>query len=426
MSISAFDGAAGCGKTYSAIEQLRAELLTSPLRDSQRVLALTYMHGARVRLDDQLEQLQELRGRYEASTLDSLAWRICRRWHSRIRQFGHAIPLADDYDANCELAAKLLADNDVRMWVASAYPIILVDEAQDLEVGRLAIIDELLKSCCILLAFDEFQCLNAKNRPVAVTSWIKTKCNPVTLEGNKRTSLTNLLSAARQIRGSEPITVNGSSFTIVVAPSNRKVGPVWAAATIGYEILKGGTFAILTPSKEAPYARDIVKLLQTRPVGKKKNIGPFSIQWEGAGDDRASDARKLILGSEKYTLLEADALLTAFPDVPSAAMTLAMLERLRGARGITTFSNATVVEILDRQMASARQFTRRRSSSRLAMTIHQAKNREFDRVAVIWPYQIPPNADDRRRLLYNAVTRARMSCVVVVQNASLKSQAPFT
>jgi hypothetical protein len=69
MSISAFDGAAGCGKTYSAIEQLRAELLTSPLRDSQRVLALTYMHGARVRLDDQLEQLQELRGRYEASTL---------------------------------------------------------------------------------------------------------------------------------------------------------------------------------------------------------------------------------------------------------------------------------------------------------------------------------------------------------------------
>jgi hypothetical protein len=426
MSISAFDGAAGCGKTYSAIEQLRAELVANPLQNSQRVLALTYMHGARIRLDDQLEQLQELKGRYEASTLDSLAWRICRRWRSRLRQCGRSIPPADDYDANCELAAKLLIDNDVRMWVASAYPIILIDEAQDLEVGRLAIIDGLLKSCCILLAFDEFQCLNTKNRPVAVTSWIKTRCNPVTLEGNKRTTATNLLSAARQIRDGEPITINGGSFRIVVAPSNSKVGPVWAAATIGYEMLKEGTFAILSPSKEAPYAKDIVKLLQTRPVGKKKNIGPFSIRWEGAGDDRAGDARKLILGSQTHTLPEADALLAAFADVPSAAMTLAALKRMRDARGVAMFSSATVVEIFDRQIASARQFTRRRSGGRLAMTIHQAKNREFDRVAVIWPYKIPPSADDRRRLLYNAVTRARMSCVVVVQNASLKSQAPFT
>ena len=271
MSISAFDGAAGCGKTYSAIEQLRAELVANPLQNSQRVLALTYMHGARVRLDGQLEQLQELKGRYEASTLDSLAWRICRRWRSRIRQFGHPIPLADDYDANCDLAAKLLADNDVRTWVASAYPIILIDEAQDLNAGRLAIIDGLLKSCCILLAFDEFQCLNSNNRPAAVISWIKTRCNPVTLKGNKRTTQSNLLSAALQIRDSEPvITINGGSFTIVVAPSNSKVGPVWAAATIGYEILKGGTFAILTPSKEAPYAKGIVELLQTRPVGKKR------------------------------------------------------------------------------------------------------------------------------------------------------------
>lgn len=426
MSISAFDGAAGCGKTYSAIEQLRAELGASPLQNSQRVLALTYMHGARFRLDDQLEQLQELKGRYEASTLDSLAWRICRRWRSRIRQLGHSIPLADDFDTNCELAAKLLADNGVRMWVASAYPIILIDEAQDLEVGRLAIIDELLKSCCVLLAFDEFQCLNAKNRPVAVTSWIKSRCNPVTLEGNKRTAVTNLLSAARQIRGSEPITVNGGSFRIVVAPSNSKVGPVWAAATVGYEVLKGGTFAILTPSKEAPYAKDIVELLQTKPVGKKKNIGPFSIRWEGSGADRADSLRKLILGKETYTLPEADALLTAFTDDPSAAMTLAALKRMRDARGVAMFCSATVVEILDRQIVSARQFTRRRSGGRLAMTIHQAKNREFDRVAVIWPFKIPPSADDRRRLLYNAVTRARLSCVIVVQNKSLTSESPFT
>src|SRR5260221_638408 len=82
--------------------------------------------------------------------------------------------------------------------------------------------------------------------------------NPVTLTGNKRTTQSNLLAAARQIRDNEPITINGGSFTIAVAPSNSKVGPVWAAATVGYEILKGGTFAILTPSKDAPYAKGIV------------------------------------------------------------------------------------------------------------------------------------------------------------------------
>lgn len=423
MSISAFDGAAGCGKTYSAIEQLRAELVANPLQDSQRVLALTYMHGARVRLDDQLEQLQELKGRYEASTLDSLAWRICRRWRTRIRHFGYTIPKADDYDANCELAAKLLADNDVRMWVTSSYPVILIDEAQDLEAGRLAIVDELIKSCCLLLAFDEFQCLNPKNRPVAVSAWIRTKCNPVLLAGNKRTTESNLLLAAQQIRESKPISVNGGSFRIVAAPSNNKVGPVLGAATIGYEMLKGGTFAILSPSKDATYAKDIIELLQTKRVGKK-NIGPFSIRWEGE-DDRTGDVRKLILDTDIYAFPKVDALLRSFPDIPAAVATLASLKRVQGARGVDTFSGATIIEVFDRQISAAKQFTRRRSGGRLAMTIHQAKNREFDRVAVIWPYKIPPSADDRRRLLYNAVTRARMSCVVVVQHASLINQPPF-
>src|SRR3979490_2442976 len=64
------------------------------------------------------------------------------------------------------------------------------------------------------------------------------------------------------------VRANGASFKIVTAPSNKAAGPVLAAATIGVEILKGGTFAILTPSKAAPYAKGIVDLLQTRTFGK--------------------------------------------------------------------------------------------------------------------------------------------------------------
>lgn len=60
-----------------------------------------------------------------------------------------------------------------------------------------------------------------------------------------------------------------------------------------------------------------------------------------------------------------------------------------------------------------------------AMTVHQAKNREFDGVVVLWPYQLGGDAEHKRRLLYNAVTRARGWCTVVVQNDNLLASAPF-
>ncbi len=59
------------------------------------------------------------------------------------------------------------------------------------------------------------------------------------------------------------------------------------------------------------------------------------------------------------------------------------------------------------------------------MTVHQAKNREFDRVALIWPYQVTAEPDDRRRIFYNAITRARTSCLVIVQDERLKGLPPF-
>jgi superfamily I DNA/RNA helicase len=50
-----------------------------------------------------------------------------------------------------------------------------------------------------------------------------------------------------------------------------------------------------------------------------------------------------------------------------------------------------------------------------AMTIHQAKNREFGTVILLWP-QIGSKWTvlQQRRLLYNGVTRAKKSCVIVV------------
>jgi superfamily I DNA/RNA helicase len=59
------------------------------------------------------------------------------------------------------------------------------------------------------------------------------------------------------------------------------------------------------------------------------------------------------------------------------------------------------------------------------MTIHQAKNREFESVIVLWPYEVVGSADRKRRLLYNAITRAKQQALVVVQNPARLMKPPF-
>lgn len=62
----------------------------------------------------------------------------------------------------------------------------------------------------------------------------------------------------------------------------------------------------------------------------------------------------------------------------------------------------------------------------LAMTVHQAKNREFEGVVVFWPYTVGGDVEHKRRLLYNAVTRAQRWCAVVVQNSKPPLPEPFS
>ncbi|MDH3378769.1 MAG: ATP-binding domain-containing protein [Gammaproteobacteria bacterium] len=50
------------------------------------------------------------------------------------------------------------------------------------------------------------------------------------------------------------------------------------------------------------------------------------------------------------------------------------------------------------------------------MTIQQAKNREFDHVIVLWPYTVPNENNQKRRLLHNAIARTKRSCIVLAQS----------
>ena len=59
------------------------------------------------------------------------------------------------------------------------------------------------------------------------------------------------------------------------------------------------------------------------------------------------------------------------------------------------------------------------------MTVHQAKNREFHSVIVLWPYEVTGTKERQRRLLYNAITRAKYRALVVVQNPNRLDHPPF-
>jgi superfamily I DNA/RNA helicase len=54
------------------------------------------------------------------------------------------------------------------------------------------------------------------------------------------------------------------------------------------------------------------------------------------------------------------------------------------------------------------------------MTIHQAKNREFQNVVILWPVEVGGTPESLRRLLYNGMTRAKSRVLIIVQSPPAK------
>jgi len=100
-------------------------------------------------------------------------------------------------------------------------------------------------------------------------------------------------------------------------------------------------------------------------------------------------------------------------------------------KGQVQFSAAEISAAAERILQSRRAFlpSEHRGIIR-AMTISQAKNREFEGVIVLWPFAIGGDLDSQRRRLYNALTRAHNWAVVIVQDDARRASrlvgAPFS
>ncbi|MCC4622737.1 UvrD-helicase domain-containing protein [Xanthomonas cassavae CFBP 4642] len=120
MTVTVFSGGAGSGKTYQLMQKLAGVIAQEPMTEGCKVLALTFMHGSRRRLDDRLASVPGLARRYDCITLDSFAARIVRRWQSLATHERYGKPRESDYDETCRVAAALLAHREVVLWVKAS------------------------------------------------------------------------------------------------------------------------------------------------------------------------------------------------------------------------------------------------------------------------------------------------------------------
>lgn len=423
MSLRFFEGPAGCGKTTRLFEELEQILDTCPLAEHQRVLALTKMHGSRRRMQGRFDAIPGLRRRYQCSTVDSFAWRVVRRWRSLARSLSASVLAEDDYEQVCSLAGKLLANDIVRSWVTRAFPVVVIDEMQDSKGGQLEMVQALAASASCIAAADDFQDLEAAGENPAVT-WARRIAEIERLTHNHRTSVSGLLEAGCAIRERRDIPQRGNGCSVLGAP-NHNVGASFVSKNLTWWGACGD-IAILTPVRSAnsDFVRNLIERVEEKPISNPP-VGPHRIPWEDSQEDECErfisslelpDDPNAQLGAADVSLSG-----TTGP-VQGLRVWFDQQQRLAGKAVFTTEE----IRLQSRRIHQrSRAFRRVRDGGVRAMTIHQAKNREFHSVIVLWPYEVGGTAERQRRLLYNAITRAKRQALVVVQNPDRLQQVPF-
>jgi len=378
------------------------------------VLALTFMHGSRLRLIDRLGH-SSVRSLYECSTFDRFAWQLCRRWRTRVRTtvtslFDSKGPV--DYDATCVAAASLLEAEDVARWVAACHPVVLVDEFQDCKGGRLAIVKQLARHSVLLVAADEFQDLGSIG-PNSALEWLRSAGQVEDLPTVHRTHTQGLLDAARALRESRPL-ADGSGFKLIARPAPGPVASYISQLLVGSPRSAAVVLSPVLP-RTSPFVRDVVEFVSTKQYGDRK-VGPFKIAWEETAEslENATLDSLNIRETSDDTSVPAS-MLVAVDRGPLDRALVRWVQHRISVRGQHDF-RAGEVRLQVRRVAQRIRLLSRMTPARRAMTIHQAKNREFSIVIVLWPLQVRSDPDAARRLLYNAITRAKDRALVFVQD----------
>jgi len=234
------------------------------LGEGQRMLALTFMNGARRRLTSTLNAEPSFRRKFDCLTIDSFAQTLARRRSAKLTDdMRRQAEELGQFHGPCFLASELLQDAEVRRWVARTYPLVLVDEAQDLvDVNRQGIILGLKDCCAAVVAADGFQCLSDGQETAGFIDQLLGAGTSHSLTQNHRTDKSGLLAAALAVRSGEDIraVLNeeaigktnrvhwvGEGIELVEVPATAK-NPGLLAWNLAFQLRLGSDdVALLTP-----------------------------------------------------------------------------------------------------------------------------------------------------------------------------------
>lgn len=441
MTLDFFEGAAGTGKTYNLVGRAGELVQGGVLGEDRRVLALTFMNGARRRLQTRLGQNGIFRRRFECQTFDVFARTLAARRRSLLSGNAEAVAQSatlSEFDGPCFLAATLLETQAVQQWVAASYPLVLVDEAQDLDAHRARVLHGLSASCRIVAAADAFQCLTDGRDTAGVMGWLEGAGQTHRLTQPRRTALQGLLAAALAVREGRDVktvltrsqqarnqTWTGQGFRVLETHASNAGLVAWAIANEMSQ--RTGQIAILTPDSRNTLLRTALDTIQTRVWNRKngQTFGPYPFTWEQQ-DIEAADALLANLPlPEAASFIDFRATLAPIASNAPVAQAMSRMDRLRRVCGQTDFTSAQVIELIREAVRNQTRLGFRQYRGHLAMTIQRAKNREFQNVIVLWPHTATGSPEHLRRLLYNGITRAISHCSVIVLGTGRLGAPPF-
>ena len=423
MTFVAFTGCAGCGKTHQLMEHLSARCRRAPLPRGQKILALTFMHGSRKRLEARLGQLDLAGAGFECTVVDRFAAQLLHRWRALAAHFGLGPFEDDDYDGRCAAAATLLGAEHVRQWVVAAYPIILLDEAHDLKPERLAIFEALEWVSDLYVAADGFQCLDPALRDSAALAWTTKDNRHTELTQIHRTDKKGLLDAARALREGQACPRSGAGFNAYADSKGPNFANFNAAMALGTN--KWTSAAIITPTMKSKHVLGLIERLQEKPIGGKRPFGPYTITVETGPEKLADEIMNAMALPDRVSLIEAQGALEEHAQHLAARRTVLWLARQMRVVGKTEIGKEDLSAALHRQAKESSRYAPSREIGLQAMTVHGAKNREFDGVVALWPYEAGGDDEQKRRLLYNAITRAKDWCTVICMSDKQLKHPPF-
>lgn len=258
---------AGSGKTWSLMRAAEQVLADRPLGEGQKILALTFMQGARRRVEGLLSTIVGLNGHYTCETLDSFARHLVSRWRSLSQHLGFAFPLDEDHDGFCAVAAALLQRQEVVEWVARVYCLLIIDEAQDMDEIRLGVVKGLAERIDTLAAADEFQCLNESIVDSPTCRWLSEVAEQVELVEQRRTADVEILTAAAALRSGRPLPAGKSSLRVLVT-GNAKATADQINNWLGWFGRRPRRTAVITPWI-SPYTKSVLEYVRTSTSKRK-------------------------------------------------------------------------------------------------------------------------------------------------------------